>query len=413
MPRLSDPRPPVEGIAALRGSPLPAGRHVVRILVQTKPLEAGRDGAIRLGLSIADAARARMVARTVAVGIGDPGAEAVLVAEAALPPGRYRIATEGAPSARALIELPAAPDAPVASLCGHGGRNPSRIVRLGLTSPDGGILGGCLDRFYQRCCRKDFLKARAVWRNRGWLALFRPERPNPARIAIGGKERTVRPGDYLVSSPEWEDSLSPGTAFPLRMRQYYVSPGMLAAFREDLRLPAGKADLGLSPDPRPLDDELARALDAFEASLRRSGSAAGFLGARGLLTHVLCLVLQTHPNRSGPFSAGLREARPADPRLKLAMDYLAAHLAEPYDRLALARAARASDQHLRWLFQTRLGMPPVEYLQALRVERAKTLLADPEKKLQAVAWEVGYKDVRTFRRVFQKFAEKEIRAFRG
>ncbi len=58
-------------------------------------------------------------------------------------------------------------------------------------------------------------------------------------------------------------------------------------------------------------------------------------------------------------------------------------------------------------------MPPVEYLQILRVEKAKRLLADPGKKLQAVAWEVGYKNVRTFRRVFRKFAEKEIRAFRG
>ena len=58
-------------------------------------------------------------------------------------------------------------------------------------------------------------------------------------------------------------------------------------------------------------------------------------------------------------------------------------------------------------------MSPLEYLQRLRVERAKVLLEDRHNKLESVAAAVGYRDVRSFRRIFKAHAAREIRTFRS
>ncbi len=412
MPRLSDSHLPLAGITVLRGAPAPGGRRIVRVLVATKPLSDARDGALRLRLAIEDAAKRLPAAHVVAVGIGDPGRPAFLAAEAALAPGTYRIRPDGHQAPDARFVLPGSGSAPLEVLCEHETLSPSRSSRQALFSPRGETLAGIVVRRIEPCCR-GFVRQRQIpWGNQGFLVVTRPL-GNPVHIEIDARVHVVRPGQYLVSPPGQADRFSPKIPYPVHMRQYFVFPMGLAAFAA--ALDAGKGDdiFGLDPAPRTMPPALAQALDAFEQALASSDTPLRDLDARSLLHHALCLLLQSGADRDAPAATRREDATSLDPRLKLAMDHLSAHLAEPYDRIALARAARTSDQHLRWLFQTRLGMPPVEYLQALRVERAKKLLADPAKKLQAVAWEVGYTDARTFRRVFRKFAEKEIRAFRG
>lgn len=412
MPRLSDSRLPLAGITVLRGAPAPGGRHIVRILAGTKPLAAAHDGAVRLRLAIRDDAGRLPAVHAIAVGICDPGKPALLAAEAALAPGGYRIRPDGQPTPSHRFTLPQAENSAISVLCEHEGPSPSRSSRQALFSTKGETLAGVVVRRLERCCRSFVRQKQIPWGNQDFLVVSRPL-GNPIRIEIGAKTHVVRPGQYLVSPPDQADRFSPGIPYPIYMHQYFVFPKGLDEFNSALRLETGSSAFGLDPAPRTLTPALARALDAFEGALAPPDTPLRALDARSLLYHALCLILQSGTDRDSPAAPPLRPRTSLDPRLQMAMDHLAAHLAEPYDRIALARAARASDQHLRWLFQTRLGIPPVEYLQALRVEQAKKLLADPEKKLQTVAWEVGYKDVRTFRRVFRKFAEREIRTFRG
>ena len=53
-------------------------------------------------------------------------------------------------------------------------------------------------------------------------------------------------------------------------------------------------------------------------------------------------------------------------------------------------------------FRQATGMTPTQQLQLLRCERAKQILQVTSKSVEEIAWEVGYEDTASFRRIFKK-----------
>jgi transcriptional regulator GlxA family with amidase domain len=54
-------------------------------------------------------------------------------------------------------------------------------------------------------------------------------------------------------------------------------------------------------------------------------------------------------------------------------------------------------------FKQATGYSPIQYLQRVRVERARQLLEISNESIEQIAWEVGYEEVAAFRRVFKRF----------
>ena len=54
------------------------------------------------------------------------------------------------------------------------------------------------------------------------------------------------------------------------------------------------------------------------------------------------------------------------------------------------------------MFKAELAVTPLQYLTALRMERAKELLADPQLTVKQVSEQLGYSDIRSFVRFFKK-----------
>ncbi len=69
----------------------------------------------------------------------------------------------------------------------------------------------------------------------------------------------------------------------------------------------------------------------------------------------------------------------------------------------LAREAGVSERTLLRRFRNVLGMTPVQYLQALRLERARELLESSRESIDRITQRVGYEDVSSFRRLFKQF----------
>jgi len=67
-------------------------------------------------------------------------------------------------------------------------------------------------------------------------------------------------------------------------------------------------------------------------------------------------------------------------------------------------AGRAALEERTFLrrFKTATGMRPVEYLQHLRVGKARELLEFTRRSVDQIAWTVGYEDATAFRRVFNR-----------
>ena len=92
----------------------------------------------------------------------------------------------------------------------------------------------------------------------------------------------------------------------------------------------------------------------------------------------------------------------ADPLVQEATDRMARHSAAAISTPDLAAALNVSYRTLHRRFTAAAGMPPLAYLQALRVEQAKELLESTRLSLEQIVERVGYSDASAFRRLFAR-----------
>ncbi|MBI3578326.1 MAG: helix-turn-helix transcriptional regulator [Ignavibacteriales bacterium] len=82
--------------------------------------------------------------------------------------------------------------------------------------------------------------------------------------------------------------------------------------------------------------------------------------------------------------------------------YLLSHCTELSRVNDLSIALGVSYDHLRKIFVRETGTSLIEYLNIMRIERAKNFLGDHEKKLYTIAHAVGYTNEHTLIRNFKK-----------
>ena len=75
-------------------------------------------------------------------------------------------------------------------------------------------------------------------------------------------------------------------------------------------------------------------------------------------------------------------------------------LDQPMTLHQMARIGFASPYHFSRTFREVTGVPPVQFLYALRLDEAKRLLTETQKKVIDICYEVGYTSVGTFSRRF-------------
>ena len=125
------------------------------------------------------------------------------------------------------------------------------------------------------------------------------------------------------------------------------------------------------------------------------------LGSRAALDVARALVLFIRrPGGQAQFSAGLAGQRADRPSLRELQAWMADHLNEDLSVPVLAARAFMSPRNLARVFTREVGVTPAAYVSALRVERARTLLATTELQLQEIASRCGFGTVETFRRAF-------------
>lgn len=92
----------------------------------------------------------------------------------------------------------------------------------------------------------------------------------------------------------------------------------------------------------------------------------------------------------------------SDPLLE---SYLAWLQRNFFESLTLDGAAKASGMSRRTFtnqFKARTGMTWLEYVNALRVQRAEELLKDADRKVTSIAFQCGFDDLSTFYRAFKR-----------
>lgn len=90
------------------------------------------------------------------------------------------------------------------------------------------------------------------------------------------------------------------------------------------------------------------------------------------------------------------------PRIQTVVDFMTVNLHRKLTLDELARSARISRSHVWRLFKTEAGMPPGQYLQKLRMQKACRLLSTTLMSVKRISIEVGYSDKSLFGRHFRK-----------
>ena len=97
-----------------------------------------------------------------------------------------------------------------------------------------------------------------------------------------------------------------------------------------------------------------------------------------------------------------------------AEEYVAAHFCDPnISLISVAKHVGMSSAHFSTVFSQTLGKPFISYLTAMRIDRAKELLAHTDMKLATIAMEIGYNEPNYFSHVFKKtegITPKEFRS---
>ena len=125
------------------------------------------------------------------------------------------------------------------------------------------------------------------------------------------------------------------------------------------------------------------------------------LGRQAALDVARSLVLFIRrPGGQAQFSAGLAGQQAQRPSVRELQDWIAEHLDEDLSVAALASRSFMSPRNFARVFAREVGSTPAVYVEALRLERARTLLETTDMQLEEVARRCGFGTVETCRRAF-------------
>jgi AraC-like DNA-binding protein len=123
------------------------------------------------------------------------------------------------------------------------------------------------------------------------------------------------------------------------------------------------------------------------------------IAARGILHELIAWIIRDH--RAEELRRD-REPSGYSPPIVKVMDWLAQHLDENVSVSDLADVAGLSPSHFRRGFHREVGSSPRDYVTQMRLERAKRLLAETDRTITEMAFELGFSTSAYFTAVFHR-----------
>ena len=206
------------------------------------------------------------------------------------------------------------------------------------------------------------------------------------RLAAGGRERLLEAGDAVVFNPLDDHGCRRADGGPLHYLGLHISVQTMEKLTGRLFGHEFRPRLtGLSPA---MGAEIASFHDSFMAQERPGALETAFLD---LMRKILANAAEDHGRVDSGESGGVEAAR-----LFMERSY-----AEPLCLDHLSSAAGMSKYHFLRSFSRRTGLPPHSYLLALRVAKARELLAGG-CRLSEAALQTGFADQSHFTNRFKQ-----------
>ncbi|MDI4644665.1 AraC family transcriptional regulator [Cohnella sp. F6_2S_P_1] len=135
-----------------------------------------------------------------------------------------------------------------------------------------------------------------------------------------------------------------------------------------------------------------RVIDALSAAERRKPAAA--LALQGIVCELFAgLILDAAPIDAKEHVGWIREC----------LDFIELHATEGISVQQVASFAGVHRSYFSDVFAEQVGMPPMKYIQKIRMEKAISLLTETDATITEVALSLGYPNLYTFTRAFKVY----------
>ncbi|MFC3285057.1 GlxA family transcriptional regulator [Litchfieldella rifensis] len=109
-----------------------------------------------------------------------------------------------------------------------------------------------------------------------------------------------------------------------------------------------------------------------------------------------------HTDGMAPYTVFAPSFDHGDVAIERAQYWIAQNLGCPSPVEKMAAHCAISDRSFKRRFKKATGHTPIHYVQELRLNEAKCLLERTQHSIDEIAWEVGYEDPASFRRLFKR-----------
>jgi transcriptional regulator GlxA family with amidase domain len=124
------------------------------------------------------------------------------------------------------------------------------------------------------------------------------------------------------------------------------------------------------------------------------------------------LLLERHSEGQAPYLPFSPHTRHGDSLVLGLQEWLETHFTVAGPVAEMTRRAGISPRAFERRFRRATGFSPIRYVQHLRIEEAKRRLESTDAPIDQIAWEVGYEDAASFRRLFKRIARVTPGAYR-
>jgi transcriptional regulator GlxA family with amidase domain len=97
-----------------------------------------------------------------------------------------------------------------------------------------------------------------------------------------------------------------------------------------------------------------------------------------------------------------RPSRTGDAAIRSSLSWIGDNLGAPNPVMAMAEQSGLSRRTFARRFTAATGRRPIEYVHALRIERARELIETGGGPIDDIGYQVGYEDAAFFRRLFRR-----------